>query len=308
MRPVTPVETAARALRRDLTPQGEPIAVWGLWALVLLAILVTYARLAPAETYHVSRDGIAGGLSRVVVELNFPLALVAIALVLVALSALPDAAWWAGGPAIALCAVTAWPGVVDQDDLDARWVNAVPALGVAIALVLTAIAARRAGAGLAARLALDPLRFVLAVVALLVSIPWIAAILGFYLPEGVFIMEKPGLEDDGTTIAAVHLGQHHGFMGSLILGSALLLSRPRLPTGRLATVTRLYVSLAFAYGAVNMMQDGWNEQLWKRGTVDWKIPAALEPGLEPVWLVTLGLAALTALALHRESRTSALRS
>ena len=289
--------------RTHLTPQGETLAVWALWGLVLLAILVTYSRLAPEETYHVSREGIVGGLSRVVVELNFPIALVAIGVTLVALSALPTAAWWAGGPAIALCAVTAVPGVVDQHDLDARWVNALPAAGVGVALGLTAVAARRAGTSLAPRLRLDLARVVLAVVVLLVSIPWIAANLGFYLPEGIFIMERPGLEADGTTIAAVHLGQHHGFMGSLILVSALLLSRPRVPEGSLATVSRLYVSLAFAYGAVNMTQDAWNEQLWKRGTVDWKIPSALEPRPEPIWLVTLALAALTALALHRESRT-----
>jgi hypothetical protein len=279
--------------------QGEAIATWGIWALVLLAIVVTYARLPPAETYHVSREGLPGGLSRSVVELNFPIALVAIALTLVAVASLPARAWWAAAPAIALCAVTAWPGVVDQDDLDARWVNAAPALGVALALALTAAAARRAGVGIAPRLALDPLRIVLTVVVLLVSIPWIAALLGFYLPEGIFIMEKPGLEPDGTTIAAVHLGQHHGLMGSLILVNALLLSRP-LISGRLGTAKRLYVSLAFAYGAVNMTQDAWNEQLWKRGTVDWKIPSALQPALEPVWLVTLGLAAFTALALGRE--------
>ena len=288
--------------RRRRTPQGEVRVVWALWGLVLLAILVTYSRLAPEETYNVSREGIVGGLSRIVVELNFPIALVAIAITLVALSAL-SAAWWAGGPAIALCAVTGVPGVVDQHDLDARWVNAVPAAGVAIALGLTTVAARRAGTSFAARLRLDLARVVLAVVVLLVSIPWIAAILGFYLPEGIFIMERPGLEADGTTIAAVHLGQHHGFMGALILVSALLLSRPRLAPGRLAWAIRLYVSLAFAYGAVNMTQDAWNEQLWKRGTVDWKIPSALEPRPEPIWLVTLALTALTALALHRESRT-----
>ena len=199
--------------------------------------------------------------------------------------------------------MTAWPGVVDQDDLDARWVNAVPAAGVAIALALTVAAARRGRTGFAPRLPLDVLRVALAVVALLVSIPWIAAILGFYLTEGIFIMERPGLEQDGTTIAAVHVGQHHGFMGALIVASALLLSRPRLPAGRLAAVTRLYVSLAFAYGAVKMTQDAWNEQLWKRGTVDWKLPSALQPAPEPIWLVTLALAGLTALALRREGRT-----
>jgi len=296
-----PVNQSRRT--HDLTGQGEPVGVWALGALVLLAIFVTYARLAPEETYHVSRDGIAGGLSRVVVELNFPIALVAIGITLVALSALRPSAWWAGGPAIALCAVTAWPGIVDQDNLDARWVNAVPATGVAIAVCLTAVAARRAGARLAPRLRLDRVRIVVAVVVVLVSIPWIAAILGFYLPEGIFIMDRPGLEPDGSTIAAVHLGQHHGFMGSLIVVSALLLSRPRMPPGRLATATRLYVSLAFAYGAVNMTQDAWNEQLVKRGWLDWRIPSALQPEPAPIWLVTLTLAALVALALHRERRT-----
>lgn len=285
------------------TPQGEALATWALWALVLLAVLVTYARLSPEETYHVSREGIQGGLSRALVELNFPISLVVIAIALVALAALPVSAWWAGGPAIALCAVTAWPGVVDQDDLDARWINVAPALGVAIAAVLTVLATRRAGSGLAPRLRLDPVRVALAILVLLLSIPWIAALLGFYLPDGIFIMERPGLEPDGTTIAAVHLGQHHGFMGSLIVLSALLLSRPRRPEGRLSLATRLYVSLAFAYGTVNTAQDAWNEQLAKRGTVDWKIPSALQPEPEPIWLVTLGLAALTALALRREERT-----
>ena len=91
-----PVNQSRRT--HDLTGQGEPVGVWALGALVLLAIFVAYARLAPEETYNVSREGIAGGLSRIVVELNFPIALVAIAITLVALSALSAAAWWAGGP------------------------------------------------------------------------------------------------------------------------------------------------------------------------------------------------------------------
>ena len=88
------------------------------------------------------------------------------------------------------------------------------------------------------------------------SIPWIAAILGVYLADGIFVMERPGQEADGTVIAAVHLGQHHGFVGSLIVGSALLLSRPDCAGRR--DCTRLYVSLALAYGAVNLVQDAWN--------------------------------------------------
>jgi hypothetical protein len=287
---------------RPRPEQGEALATWALWGAVLLAIVVTYARLDPADLYHVSREGLSGGLSRALVELNFPVALAAIGLALVALAVLPPRAWWIGAPAIALCAVTAWPGVVDQDELDARWVNAVPAVGVALALALTLGATRRAGASFANRRRLDGLRMVLAVVTLLVSIPWIAALLGVFLPEGVFIMARPGVEADGTTIAAVHLGEHHGFMGTLLVWTALLLSRRASELrSRLGVVTRFYVSLAFAYGLVNMTQDAWNEQLWKRDVVDWSIPSALEPALTPIWLVTLGLAALVALALRRES-------
>ncbi len=280
--------------------QGEALATWGMWAALLVVIVVTYARLDPIELYHVSRDGLGGGLSRALVVANFPLALVAIALVLVALDALPRIAWTVAGPAIALCAVTAWPGVVDQDDLDARLVNALPPLGVALALGLTVAATRASSGAFAARLRLDRLRVALALLVLLVSIPWLAAELGFYLPEGVFIMERSGLEADGTVLAAVHLGHHHGLDGALLVASALLLSRPRLRSIRLALARRLYVSLMFAYGVVNLAQDAWNEQLVKRGLVDWKIPSALEPAPEPVWLAILALAAATALVLRRE--------
>jgi hypothetical protein len=280
--------------------QGEALATWSVWLLALVVIVVTYARFDPADLYHVSNDGLEGGLSRALVLLNFPISLVAIATALVALDALPRGAWWLGVPAIALCAVTAWPGVVDQDDLDARWVNAIPAAGVALAVGLTLAAARRAGSDVARRLPLDRLRVAIAAAALLLSIPWFAAELGLYLPEGIWIMERPGLEADGTIIAAVHLVHHHGLDGTLVALSAVLLSRPRLGRPRLATATPLYVSLAFAYGAVNLTQDYWNEQLVKRGWVDWKIPSALSPRLAWIWLVILGLAALVAILLRRE--------
>jgi hypothetical protein len=128
--------------------------------------------------------------------------------------------------------------------------------------------------------------------------------LGFYLPEGVWIMERPGREADGTTIAAVHLGHHHGLDGTLVLLSGLLLSRPRIAAAGLATAKWLYVSLALAYGAVNMTQDYWNEQLVKRGWLDWRIPSALNPKLAWIWLVVLALAAAIAVVLRFEERRS----
>jgi hypothetical protein len=287
--------------------QGEPLAVWAIWAVVLASILVTYWRLPPDtpeatdDLYHVSGNGLGGGLSRVLVELNFPVAIVAIVVVLVAKDALPRAAWGLAAPAIALCAVVAWPGVVDQDDLDARLVNAIPALGVAVALGLTFGAGRRAGWSVARRLALDPARLGIAVVVLVVSTPWIAAELGFFLPDGIFVMRRAAPDTDGLPIAAVHLGHHHGFDGSLVALSALLLSRPRLRPGSTAWVTLAATALAFAYGIVNCVQDAWTEQLVKRGTLDWTIPSAILPSLSWVWLAILVLAVLTALALRAES-------
>jgi hypothetical protein len=269
-------------------------------------IFVTYWRLPPDtrlatdDLYHVSGNGLVGGLSRVLVELNFPMAVVAIVVVLVAVDALPRSAWALAAPAIALSAVVAWPGVVDQDDLDARVVNVIPALGVALAFGLTVAASRRAGWGVAGRLPLDPVRLGIAALALVLSIPWIAADLGFFLPDGVFIMRRVALDTDGLPIAAVHLGHHHGMDGTLVALSALLLSRPRLSRGATAWVTVVVTSLVFAYGIVNCVQDAWTEQLVKRGTLDWKIPSAIFPSLSWIWLVILVLGALTALALRAE--------
>jgi len=281
---------------------GEAVAVWALWSAVLVAMLATYTRLDPADLYHVSRGGFTGGLSRTFVALNFPFALIAIALVLVAIDALPKRAWWIGAPAIVLCAITTVPGVVDDHDLDARWINVLPAIGVALAAGLSIVAVRRSGASLAGRLPLDPIRSILTVVALVLSVPWILAELGVYGPGWVFIMERPITGSDGAVNPAVHLGHHHGFDGALFVMTIALLSRIRIRSQRLRTGTTLYLSLVFAYGAVNFFQDTWNEQLAKRELVDRTIPSALNPALEPIWLVILALAAATAIVLRAEAR------
>ena len=282
--------------------RGESTLTWALWGLLLLAMLITYTRLDPAQLYHVTRDGLTGGLSRALVAVNFPVALIAIALVLVALDALPRRAWWWGGPALALSAVTTVPGVVDDQDLDARLINAVPALGVALAVGLGIVAGRRARTGVERHLPLDPLRWFLAGAALLLSIPWIFADLGVYAPEWVFIMERPIVGSDGVVNPAVHLGHHHGLDGALFVVSAALLSRPRLRSRGLSIAVTAYVSLLFAYGLVNFGQDVWNEQLWKRGWVDRSIPSAYNPALDPIWLVILLIAAVTVVGLRLEQR------
>jgi hypothetical protein len=208
--------------------------------------------------------------------INYPLALGAIALAAIA-----------GGPrpivwsSIALCALVAVPGVVDQGDLDARWINALPAVGVALALGLTVRAVRREGVSFGRRARGDPLRLVLGVALLLLALPWLAAETGFYFPGDVFMGEEiPPVRDEG--LAAVHLGFHHGMGGVELALSALLLSR--IPAGR---ALRGYLSLMLAYGIGNAFQDGWNEQLWKRGTVGHHVDSVLRPELSLGWLAIL---------------------
>ena len=284
------------------TPSHREVAVaWALWGALLVAMFITYVRLEPAELYHVSGDGLTGGLSRVLVETNYPIALVAIALVLIALDSLPVRAWWIGGPALVLCAVTVWPGVVDDGDLDARPVNVVPAIGVLLALGLCVAAVTRSCTGTASRRPLDRLRLTIVIVVTLLSLPWIFADLGVFAPEWVFIMERPITGSDGNVMTAVHLGHHHGLDGALLAITAVLLSRISVRSSGLALATRWYLSLLFAYGAVNFVQDLWHEQVVKRGWSDWKVPSATNPSITPIWLVILAIAAGTALVLHRES-------
>jgi hypothetical protein len=286
--------------------QGEALATWALWGVITILVLVTYSRLAPAETYHVSRGGIAGGLSRSATLVNFPIALVAIALVLAAAAALPRAAWWLAAPAIALCATLPW--FVDQGNLDARWGNAVPALGVAMAGLLTVGATRRAGASFAPRRPWDPVRLIVAAFALLVSLPWLTADLGFHFPGDVFTGEELAASEDGTFMAAVHLGHHHGQDGAILLVTALLLSRMSASRGALRIVTRAYLGAMLAYGAVNCVQDGWNEQVVKRGWTDVSIPSAILPAVNPIWLVVVTLSAIATIALLSEDRRTSYSS
>ena len=149
------------------------------------------------------------------------------------------------------------------------------------------------------RLPGDTVRIVLAAVVLVLSLPWISAELGFHLPGDLFMGQELFGTADGHLEAAVHLGEHHGWHGSLLLLSALVLSRVQ-STGRLRTWLLVGTAAVAAYGAVNATQDFWQEQLVKRGTVGWAIPSALYPGLKPVTLVTVLLAGLVAWLLTRE--------
>lgn len=258
--------------------------VLGVWLLVVLDLtltLVTYSRLPARELYNVSGSGLTGGLSRALVEANFPAGLIAIA---VLLAVRPRPAWlaWLAG---LLSLAVAVPGVVKQGDLDARWINAVPAAGVLLAFVLTVRAdvprARRAGAA----------RVALAVLLMLLCTEWIAAELGFYL-DGVPVLGR--IFQTGRTITspppshpAVHHGVHHGWQGLLLILTALLLTRLPLRS----SVTPLF-ALLIAYGAGNIANDGSNEQLVERGRLGSPFPDVIRPALNWGWAAVLGGAAV----------------
>lgn len=255
-------------------------------------MLVTYARLPAADLYHVSGSGLAGGFSRALVFLNYPVALVAIPAALLAAERVGGRmAWCAAALSVGACAVVFWPKVVDQSDLDAKPVNAAPAVGVAIAVVLALLASRRVGVGLGGRRRGDLARFALAAILVVAGLPWIAADLGFSL-DGVPVLgsiwqtgelrhqpDVPGFHP------AVHHGHHHGMDGVLLTLSSLLLTRvsPR----RLAALITAYLALLIAYGIGNAANDFWLEQVVKRGWTNWAIPSLLRPSFDWAWLVVL---------------------
>jgi hypothetical protein len=244
--------------------------------------------------------GVAGGLGRALVFVDYPTALVAVAVLLV----VADRLGRPGTSALAalagvLCAVVAWPGVVDQADLDARPVNVIPAAGVAVAAALTALAFARGGLG--RRLSWsgwDAARLALAALLVLAALPWIAAELGVSL-GGPFLSNEPRPEPGQPQLIAVHLGHHHGLDGTLLALSALALSRivPQA-SRRVRPVLAFYLALMLVYGLANALQDFWLEQLVKRGTTSLELPDMTRPSFSPAWACILALA----LFLHLAAR------
>jgi hypothetical protein len=283
----------------------EVVAVWWVGAIMTLAVATTYARLPAEELYNTQEEGVAGGLGRALVFLNFPWALVAVALALVCADRL-DERWSdaAAALAVALAVVTVVPGVVEQGDLDARAVNAIPAAGVGLALALTGVALSRGGLGhRLARTRGDDARIAVARVLALAAIPWWFAEWGFYVSDvpllgSLFLAEEVVPEPGHPHIRAVHLGHHHGTAGVLFALAALALSR-QLPSIRRAALRRalaVYLSLMLVYGFANAVQDFWLEQVVKRGTTDAAIPSFLRPSLD-LGSTLLVLAAVAVYAL-----------
>jgi hypothetical protein len=274
-----------------------------VYLVVIPAVIATYARLLPGETYHFDSTGlVGGGFSRALTDLNYPVAMAAIPLAAISFARIGGrrmGTWTL--VAVGLCLVAFVPGVNSVDDLTARWINVPAAVGCVIALALSVVALRALGAALApGRNGWDVVRVVLAVPVLLWSVPWLFAAFGSYASDAPLIghlyrAHEPTPGEPG--LASVHLGLHEGLAGAQMVLTALLLSRLlRTIEGRprLRASISLYLGLLLCYGAVVALNDGWNEQLVKRGVVDFQMPYLLTPKPEIGWALLL----LAALGVH----------
>jgi hypothetical protein len=289
---------------------AEVLAVWILFGVVAVEIWVTYARLSVGELYNVGANGVVAGAGRALVFLNYPTALVAIGLLAVLAERLRGRATLVAAAAAALCAVVVAPGVVEQSDLDAKPINAVPALGVLLAVGLTAFALSRGGVGASRPFGgwWDVARAAVGLVLVLGSIPWLVGELGIYADDvpglGFFMSSEPRPEPGHPDLVAVHLGHHHGMDGTLLALSALALSRVvfDVRTRFLHGAFAFYVALMFVYGLANAVQDFWFEQLVKRGTTSLELPSMIVPKASWAWAALLATAVLIHLATRRVGR------
>jgi hypothetical protein len=262
----------------------EVRVVWALLAADALAVVVTYSRLPANELYNVHSSGLRGGLSRLVVEVNFPDALIALAILGVIAPTLAPALRWVAAAAAVLCAYAVLPGVVQQSNLGAKWENAIPAAGVALALALTFLARRPPPS----RARGDRVRVAVGAVLVVLAAPWIAAVLGFYL-DGVPVLGR--LFQTGRMASfhdplhhTVHHGVHHGLQGLLFALTAVILSR-------VPNRISFYLALLVAFGAANMLNDGWLEQVVERGWSSHPVPSVLGFSVNWLWGATLAVAA-----------------
>ena len=83
-------------------------------------------------------------------------------------------------------------------------------------------------------------------------------------------------------LASVHRGLHEGLFGVMLAVTALALSRRRVPTA-----LALYLAVMLCYGIAVAANDGWHEQVVKRGWTDTTLPSVLTPKASAAWLALI---------------------
>jgi hypothetical protein len=281
--------------------------VWAIWGAVAAATFVTNARVPVSGLYAVDRAGARGAAGRMIVLLGWPVALAAVAIVVMVADRLLSSAA-AGrkrvtiislaGISIGLCATIFLPGVVDPKDVDFRAVNLPAAAGVALAFGISVWAMLSTGAGTAATWSRSDRRW-LVVFAILgvAALPWLLANIGFYAGDvpglrELFMSKQLRPESGYPHLRAVHLGNHDGFDGLLLALSAVVLTREVARVRRLRRTLLAYLSLLLVYGVAVAAADWWLEQIKKRGWTAHSLPSVARPSLSFAWLLLLVVTAL----------------
>ena len=281
-----------------------------------IGVWETYARFPPVELYNVTRTGFTGGAARTLVFLNWPVAIAAVAIAVVAADRilagptsprLRLATAVALAATIVLCSTIALPSVLDPDHLDAHPRNIPAAVGVLLAFGLTLAALRLRGAGRREPLTRgDRLAIAAVPVLVVVAIPWILAGVGVYtgdvpVLDDIYISKTVVPEPGEPELRAVHLGNHEGIDGILLAATAFGL-RPPLRRMRPTVIRPLlggYLALISVYGMAVAADDFWIEQLQKRGTVTRGLPYVLTPGPRPAWAALVAVACLVYVVAFR---------
>jgi hypothetical protein len=275
-----------------------------MFAVVLVAIAVTYTRIAPEDLYNVDGHGfVGGGLSRAVVYVNFPIGLAAMFLLLGLADRMSRRQRTLAVVAFLMWAPVFSSRVLTESYLDARWGNLAPAVAVGLALLLTL----RTPDPSAEHVRADVLRIGVGAALVVLALPWIAALLGLDF-VGVPVLgqifqthelrSQPG---DPTLHPAVHYGDHHGLEMTLVLIAALVASRwlGAIRSHSLHTAFGLVTGVVVVYSVMNIANDAWLEQVVKRGWTNWEIPGVLVPRANWGWSVILVGGLLTWLTLFR---------
>lgn len=293
-------------------PRSVPVEIVALWALFLVVcveVLVAYSRTKPNELIGVPRTGLLVAITDAIGFLAFPAGLVAIGVAIAIGDRLSRGGAWVGAAAaVALAVVVVLPGVAESEEvevtLNPQRVVAAAAVLALCGLTLRVVRRHRIGCW-GPRARGDAVRVALAAAIVFAALPWFAADLTLSLDR------VPGLSQVFLTDAlrtepgrvganpAVHDGHHHGMDGALLALAAIALSRViRWLAGWRRTALTALVALLFTYGIANALEDFWLEQVVKRGASGYVFPKMLTPRLSLPFLLIL-LAATAAFVAIR---------
>ncbi len=282
---------------------AEVIGAWGLLGLDAVAIYRLYAGSLDAPGLMRRRTGREAGIDQLLALGRHPGLPVAIGVMPITMcrlerrDRLPVAlgAVAAGGmAALALDRMRTVESVISRDDVLAASVI-VAALGMTAGSALTGGIGPLRGIG-----DRDTARVIIATGLVTHGLPWLLADLGIYagdLPGLGRVVLSRQLLPEGASWPAVHLGHHHGLDGTLLGLAALILSRslPDVRPVALREGLSLYVAFLLVHGTTRAAEDGWNEQVVKRGWSRRRVPlivARRRPVRPRLWAGMLGCAAV----------------